>query len=238
MTTPTSAQVAGEKPVWSFEAIAASDPSRATLLDSAPLTEAIADSVLASFESALATERVLIGMEESCSDSSDLRVILQFHVGELLFDRFFNANTGYRAQFRRGWQRGLDYNRRIISSICTLVAASPRLILSARRLTSKFEDCGALEVTREQVSASLDPDMSKVWFCARLIAGGGKVTQLPSGVVGPRLRIDQYTTWAAVTRDEDSAWLEIKGAFVGSDELYQPKDSIARAKKLEASGEA
>lgn len=227
-----------ESPVWSFGEIEASEPSRAMRLDSAPSAESIAASVLAAFESALASEKVRIGMEESGSNSSDLRVTIQFHVGEMLSDQFFNANTGYRAQFRRGWKRGLDYNRSIVNSIRTILARSPRLILLARRLTSQFEDCGAIEVTREQVCTSLDPDLSKVWFCARLITGAGQVTQLPSGVVGPRLRLDRDTTWAAVTRDEKCAWLDVKGAFVGGHGLYQLKDPIERAKKLEANGAA
>lgn len=227
-----------ESPVWSFAGIAAIEPARAMQLESAPSAESIAASVLGAFESALAAERVRIGMEESGSNSSDLRVTLQFHVGATLSDQFFNANTGYRAQFRRGWQRGLEYNRSIVTSIRTVVAKSPQLVLPARRLTSKFEDCGALDVTREQVCASLDPNLSKVWFCARLITGDGQITQLLSGVVGPRLRLDQQTTWAAVTRDEECAWFDVKGAFVGSHGLYQPKDPIERAKKLGVNGEA
>ncbi len=227
-----------ESPVWSIEEIAASNPSRARLLEDAPATESIAVAVVASFRAALEVGIVRMGMEQSGFNPNDLRIILQFHIGEVLSDQFFNANTGYRAEFRRGWQQGLEYNRSIVTRVRTLIANSLLLTFPARLLTHNFDDCGAFVVTHEQVCASLVPEMSKVWFCARLITGDGQVTQLPTGVVGPRLRIDERTTWAAIARDDESAWLDIIGAFIGSGEPYQPKNPLERAKKLQASGEA
>ena len=110
--------------------------------------------------------------------------------------------------------------------------------VEARHLTPQFDDCGALRVSRSQIFASLDPALSKVWFCARLLSPDGRIRQLPTGTVGPRLVLPDGTRWAAVSRDESDAWLDIKGAFWGSEQLYQPKDPIARAKKLQVSGEA
>lgn len=177
-------------------------------------------------------------MQQSKSASGDLRVVLQFYVGETLSDFFFNARTGYRAQFRTDWRTGLGYNDSIIDGIRNEVVLLPSSELCARRLTPEFEDCGQLTVTWPHVLASLDRYLSKVWFCARLIGSGGHVTQLPSGVTGPCLRLDDQTTWRALSRADSDAWLDVKGAFVGPNGLYQPKDPIERAKRLHATGEA
>jgi hypothetical protein len=224
--------------VWSFEEIAASDPARAKRLEEAPPAESIAAAILAAFKTALRTGGIRIGMEQSCSNPKDLRVILQFHIGEALSDCFFNSNTGYRAEFSRGWRRGLDYNCGIITQIHALVEKSSLTTHQARLLTHKFKDCGSLAVTSEQICTSLVPNLSKVWFCARLISEEGHVTELMSGVVGPRLRLDEARVWAAITRDDESSWLDVKGAFIGSHGLYQRKDPIDRAKMLEETGEA
>ena len=124
-------------------------------------------------------------MEEAGKNPSDLRVTLQFHIGETLSDQFFNAVTGYRGEFRRGWQHGLRYNGSLIEGVRAIVAEYSKPKFAARRLNSKFEDIGAMEVTREQLVAGLVPDLSKVWFCACLIEGDGRVSQLATGVVGP-----------------------------------------------------
>lgn len=227
-----------ELPLWDFAEIAACEPARATALVSAPSAGSLAASVLARFEEALHAGPVRIGMDEAGATPGDLRVTLQFHVGATLSDQFFNATTGYRAQFRQNWRRGLAYNRSLIIQIQSAVAVLAPATFVARRLTHEFEDCGSMEVTREHVCASLDPALSKVWFCAKLIAGNGAVRQLPSGVVGPRLRLADQSKWAAITRDEQDAWLDVKGAFLGASGRYQLTDPVERAKKLAASGEA
>lgn len=223
---------------WSFTEIATSDPARAALLESAPDPDTIRATVISRFEVALKSGQLRIGMEQSSSNSSDLRVVLQFLIGESLYDLFFNANSGYRAQFRRDWQTGLAYNRSIVALIRSKLVSLLPAEVTARHLSSKFEDIGEITVSREQINRSLDPDLSKLWFCALLIMGDGRVVQLPAGVTGPRLRLDEQTTWAALIRDESDAWLDVKGAFLVSDGLYQPKNPTSRAKKLQLTGEA
>jgi hypothetical protein len=227
-----------ELPLWTFAEIAASESGRAALLESAPASSTIQGSVIARFEAALIGGHVHIGMEQSGSNQEDLRAVLQFPVGETLFDQFFNANAGYRALFRRDWRTGLSYNRDIVAILRSRVASSLAADVLVRHLTPRFEDCGAFTVSREQICRSLDPDLSKVWFCDLLIASDGQVVQLPTGATGPRLRLDEQTTWAALARNDQDAWLSVKGAFVGSEGPYQPKDPADRAKKIQASGEA
>jgi hypothetical protein len=227
-----------DSPLWSFEEIEAIEPTRANWLRSAPTADQLAVAVLAALEAAIAGNEVRICMEQSGSNSQDLRVTIQFHVGEVLFDQFLNSNSGYRAEYHRGWQRGLSYNERILTEARSIIVRTAPSALSGRLLTSKFDDLGARVTTRDEVVASLVPELSKVWFCAKLIFATGGVLQLPSGAVGPHLRLNEATRWATISRDDADSWLDIKGAFVGVDGLYQPKSPIERAKKLQESGEA
>ena len=224
--------------LWSFSQIAVSEPDRALVLEEAPSAEALLDVLVEKFAKAVSGGQLRIGMEQAEPDPRDLRVVLQFHFGETESDQFFNATSGYRAQFRQDWHIGLSYNRAIIEALRGKVASMLPSEVFARHLTPKFEDCGSLMLPLEKVLASLDPDLSKVWFCGRLMTGEGRVVQLPSGTVGPRLQLDDQTTWAAIARNDVDAWLDVKGAFVGRDRPYQPKDPVARAKKLQVSGEA
>jgi hypothetical protein len=65
------------------------------------------------------------------------------------------------------------------------------------------------------------------------------VEVLPTGVVGePRIGLAGGDSWVAFYREDASAWLDVKGAFLGRAGPYQTKDPIARARKLQAKGEA
>ena len=79
--------------------------------------------------------------------------------------------------------------------------------------------------------------LTNSWFCGRLILGDGGVQQLPTGVMGPRLTLTDGNTWPAIARDEINAWLDIKGAFLSDDGIYQHKDPTERAKNLAATRE-
>jgi hypothetical protein len=82
---------------------------------------------------------------------------------------------------------------------------------------------------------SLLPYLTKIWFCGRLIEPG--VVRLPI-VSGPKLVIDGQDWTALFHVNDEDAWLEIKGAFIGGPRPYQPKRPIGRAKKLQAIGTA
>jgi hypothetical protein len=227
-----------QSPLWSFEEIETNEPARADWLRTAPNSAQLALAVLAKFEESLASNQVRVGMEQSGSNAQDLRVTLQFHVGEELSDQFLNANSGYRAQFRRDWLRGLAYNEQLIVGIRSIIARTAPSEFSGRLLTPKFDDVVGRLTSRDEVLTSLVPELSKVWFCAKLINGKGGVLQLPSGAVGPHLRLDETTRWASISRNDADSWIDIKGAFVGAAGPYQPKSPIERAKKLQEKGEA
>lgn len=223
---------------WRFDEIAAVDSARAALLESAPPPAQIAALTVRQFQAALTGGGLRIGWSESRERPPDCRLVMQFHVGEKLYDWFFNGRTGYRAQFRQGSERGTAYNRHLIGAIRVVWAASLPATITARRIVGEFEDVGTSEISYRDALQSLDPDLSKFWCCGTLLLGDGQVRDMiPSGS-GPRLRIDETTTWPAIVASEPDAWLEVNGAFLGPDGPYQIKLPALRGTSLEAKGVA
>lgn len=229
---------AGMDQLWSFDEIAAVEPARAVRLESAPSPEQIAALTVQRFEAAVAGGGLRIGWSESRDRPPDSRLVMQFHVGETLYDWFFNARTGYRAQFRQGSERGHTYNRDLTSVIRFVVAANLPATITARHIVGDFEDVGTIAISSEHALQSLDPDLSKFWCCGRLILGDGVVREMiPSGS-GPKLRVDEATRWTAIVTSDPDAWLELNGAFLGPDGPYQFKRPALRGRLLQAKGEA
>jgi hypothetical protein len=225
-------------PLWQFDEIVKDDPARASALEAAPSSAALAEALTDTFSAALTSGHVRFGLEEARSNSNDVRAVLQFHVGARMFDWFFNARTGYRAQFCASWEAGLAYNFALIDALRKHVRALPYPTVTVRRLNESFEDCGAIEATVSQLVDSLEPHLSMVWVTSSLIQESGRVAGLPFGRAGPRILLEQGNTWAAIYQDDPEAWLEVKGAFLGIAGPYQSKDPIARAKNLQRTGEA
>lgn len=224
--------------MWSFAEIQLTEPQRALALENAPPADVLLAAIIDKFRYACASRTLRLGMEQSEKSRSDRRAVLQFHIGVVLSDQFFNSKSGYRAHFRQDWRIGLSYNEGLIALLRTETQSRLAEEVEVRLLSPTFDDCGALRVHRSDIFTSLDPGLSKVWFCARLISPSGRIVELPTGTVGPRLLLEDGTSWATVSRDDCDAWLDIKGAFLGSGRLYQTKDPIARATKLHVTGEA
>jgi hypothetical protein len=59
---------------------------------------------------------------------------------------------------------------------------------------------------------------------------------LPHAAVGqPKLLLRDDEVWPALGQDEDAAWLDLKGGFVGGSDIWQA-DLGERAKKLQDRG--
>ena len=221
--------------LWQFDRVAAQDAERAKALQAAPSRAEIARRVVAALRVAMLNASVRIGFDES---GGSKRVVIQFHVGQQLFDWFFNAHTGYRAQFRNGWEDGHAYNRELVELLREELASVLEAEIEVRRLNASFEDIGDERVPRSRILESLEPELSKVWFCRKLIDHDGKVLNLLVDVSGPRLVFDKYESWAAPYVDEPDAWLDLKGAFLAESGPFQIKDPIQRAKDLQRLGSA
>lgn len=227
-----------DKLSWRFDQILSAEPHRAAALEMAGPPTALVNAIRTALENALASGDVRWGREQVSSGAVDYRAVVQFPVSAELFDWFFNARTGYRAHFRAHHECGLSFNAQIIETLrLSLDARVPQAVVG-RQLTHLFQDCGEVQIAKTFLMSSLTPNLSKVWFCTKLIQRGGGIQDLPSGVVGPRILLDDDDSWAAPYRDDREAWLDVKGAFLGERGPYQPKDPEARAKTLQAKGEA
>jgi hypothetical protein len=169
---------------------------------------------------------------------SELRAVVQFPLGRDLFDWLFNGQSGYRAQFRIGAENGLIQNSRLISSLSAQLSLSGLHEITASRLTSAFEYKEPFVCTIDRVIASLDPKLSKVWACERLINPVGGVQNLFISRTGPRLTLVDCQPWSSFYPEDAPGWLDMKGAFIGSAGVYQIKSPEERAATLECRGSA
>ncbi len=111
------------------------------------------------------------------------------------FAEFFNARTGYRAHFRAHNACGLDFNNQIIEAFRHGLNAKLPDVVPGRELNGEFQDCGGTQIPKSFLIDSLEPHLSKVWFCNKRIGPGGGIEVLPTGVVGPRILLDRLRSF-------------------------------------------
>src|SRR6266850_5583361 len=156
---------------WRFDQISASDPDRASVLEKAGPPSALLTALQNAFEAALTAGNARLGREQRQGEASlpdDYRGVVQFPVGSDDFDWFFNARTGYRAHFRMRYEFGLSFNEQIIEVLRRCLDTLPDIVFG-RLLNGAFEDCGPEEIPKLFLTRSLEPALSKVWFCTKLI---------------------------------------------------------------------
>lgn len=224
--------------MWTFSSIAAVESKRAECLQAAPPWEAIRQLVVQRFSRELQTNNVRFGLEQSGENPDWLRAVVQFHVGEMLLDWFFNSLTGYRAQFHRDWCNGLRENEQLVADLRSHLSKQSIASIIGRLLSASFEDRGTTQVAVDRLVLSLDPHLSKTWFCKYILDGGGGLREVPLGVTTPRLEFPNGDYWLAISQDDPDAFLELKGAFLTPTGLYQPKSPEVRAKAIGSTGEA
>ena len=225
--------------MWDVSQIARTDPQRGVLLTQSPSADALRALVLEALKTALLRGRARMAAERSSGSARDPRAVIQFWVGSQLFDWFFNSENGYRAQYRSGPGAGLTYNDRIIIEARGLLLDLLPPVITVRVFTSGFHDAGAENVATREWTRSLHSSLSKIWMCGSLIqTDGSQPTSLPVGLDNTRINVGSTHDWASITRIDADAWLEIKGAFVGEQGCYQPKDPAERARRLHSHGEA
>lgn len=110
--------------VWDFPEIEASHPARSSMLASTPGKLELAALLTHRLQEAMRCNSLRMGMDQSSTNDNELRITLQFLIGEELSDRFFNATTGDRAQFRRDWQCGFSYNKVVIERVRSVLQAN------------------------------------------------------------------------------------------------------------------
>jgi hypothetical protein len=225
--------------LWHYGQIELREPERATRLRDAPEWPDLMAMTCHALGASLAIGATRFGFDESGRNANDLRAVLQFPVGEQLFDWFFNSRTGYRAQFRKGAAYGNDQNSLFITMMRRELEVCTLFPVAARQLSRSFDDHGPVMASAQDFLTSLDPSLSKVWFCARLIRVTGGIEHLRVFCSTPDLAFrGDCAPWCSVYADESNAWLDIKGAFVSASGLYQLKDPGLRAQGLHWRGTA
>jgi hypothetical protein len=221
---------------WDLSSIA--DASRLRALKGAGSAEDLLAAVVAKMNYAVRSGDLRVGWEQAQKNAEDHRIILRVRIGAELFDWFFNARTGYRAQCRVSAEAGTAFNARLVRLIREVVTVSCPDTIAAREMDPSFRDQGAVLIEKRQVEASLVPELSRAWFCGRLIQASGSVVDLIVSVSGPRIVVGPDDCWATIDADEEMAWLDVKGAFLGVDGAYQVKSPEERGSRLNKLGTA
>lgn len=192
---------------WSFEEICASDSDRAARLEAAALPDILVATLAVALQNAIYHGEVRYGLDSLENKFIECRAIIQFKVDPNLYDWFFNARTGYRAQFLTSPDASAAFNTKIIEVLRNVLDRHlpqnvvVRRIRTVRSKTGPCEesredyDIGAKTLPRGSIVRSLDPSVSKIWIGERLMEN--KCGQLPDigfatlreAAQGPKLRV-------------------------------------------------
>jgi hypothetical protein len=102
---------------WSFKNIGAFDSDRAARLEACPSPEALIPSLADVLAKAIDSRKVRFAVDSKDNAFVERRAIVQFQVSPELYDWFFNARTGYRAQFWINPETGAAFNSRIVDAL-------------------------------------------------------------------------------------------------------------------------
>ena len=224
--------------LWELDQVERSDAERAAQLRTSPPWPQLIHQVRHALRVALASGDARFAFDQSSRDKQDLRAILQFPVGCVLFDRLFNGHEGYRAQFRAGRENGLAQNAKLISELCAELNRSAPSVLTGRLLSHDFKDKGPVVCNVDEFVASMDPHLSKIWVCEQLIGKEGGIQELLVSRSGPKLIFTGSEPWSSLFPEDSAGWLDVKGAFVSPAGKYQLKSPQERAAGLEKRGSA
>ncbi|MBR1235200.1 hypothetical protein [Bradyrhizobium sp. AUGA SZCCT0182] len=227
---------------WDFDDVRRFDNERAERLEGAPDFNTLGDQVCDALVSALSSGSIRFAVD-SYRDAQ--RAIVQFRLHPNLYDLFFNARSGYRAQYWISAESGLSANKnlmRLVVRRLSLGGILPETI--AARLIQveddgfgrKDVDIGETVVAREFVLKSLSSDSSKIWVSERLIGRCiGPLEDLMTETLRSAcaLNVKHWPTAQAPLPQADQSWFDIKGAYEGID---QPKSALVRALDLHNTG--
>jgi hypothetical protein len=93
---------------WGFEDIRANDEARAARLESAGSPDELVVTLTRALSEAFGRSEIRFAIDSRDNRFVERRAILQFRVAPEDYDWFFNARTGYRAQFWRCPSLGID----------------------------------------------------------------------------------------------------------------------------------
>lgn len=244
---------------WGFDNIRAADGKRAGHLEHASPSSALVAATADALTTAIKRRDVRIGVDSKDNLFKACRTIVQFPVDRDLYDWFFNARTGYRAQFWSSTGDGIAFNAAISSALAAQFLDRLSFPVPARKIVTiktngarEDRDAGSIALDHDLASKSLGCAVAKVWICERLMSAEGVITNIFAPVLAAAARegkliIPRWVEGAgnhctgegllAPYPDPEYAWLDLKGSFIAGDgSADQIKPDSVRAKALHECG--
>ena len=240
---------------WGFQAICDIDSSRADRLENAGTPDQLVETLKEELQKSCQNCDFRVGIDSRGNQFEENRVIIQFKVKPKTYDWFFNARTGYRGQFWISPENGMVFNKKLVTNLRdtfleNLPSSSPARKIEFKEYNGLREDHNAGEtiVEYDWIRQSLEPQISKIWICERLIQQdrASIVSRDLSPLIAtpqapkleiPRWKFEREEGLLAPYLDSDYSWLDIKGAFIRlKGDLDQIKPQDKRAKSLNEKG--
>lgn len=242
---------------WGFENIRAVDKMRAERLEHAGSPHALAEVLARELRKAMECREVRFATDSKRNEFKEWRAIVQFRVKPENYDWFFNARTGYRAQFYRSPAKGIDFNKIVVGSLSKVLSQCLPEAVRARQVDvnpSAPIDMGTITVTRDVIINSLAPTVAKIWIVEQryddekpcnvgLVVLSDAARYLPKLSVPLWAKAKNSTTGEigeglrALFPSTDMSWLDLKGGFLDAEGNYsQIKPQEKRARQLHSFG--
>ena len=241
---------------WGFQDIRKSDfTNRANRLENADTPDQLVQTLKKELQKACQNGDCRVGVDSSENEFKENRAIIQFKVDPETYDWFFNARTGYRAQFWINENNGIDFNQKLVTVLRNTLLENILPSITARKIevikngdSREDHDVGEKSLTHDEIKSSLEPKTSKIWICERLIQSDGSspknIWQAVLSENDPKLCIPRWEDGKAKGLlapfpgpIAEYSWLDLKGAFVAKDgKTYQKKDPSDRADSLNKKG--
>jgi hypothetical protein len=227
---------------WGLGEIEALDPDRAAYPRRDIDANELKNQIASAFANSLKNGTAKYGVDFHTKRQTERRAIIQFEVGTVLFDQFYNGRTGYRAHYWVSPEIGDTFDEKLGDLLRAAISehmpttAEGRLVRVEITGYRDESDRGPYQLTREFALQSLAPEASKLWRCEWLITdtlGLNKSQQ--TGAIEPKLQIGKWEGEGLYA--PRGSRLDFKGGFVGDDGAVTPtKNRKDRAMKLHQTG--
>jgi hypothetical protein len=242
---------------WSFKQIRAESAARADLLEAAGSREELLRALAVELLRAMDQGDVRLAMDSLGNRFMECRSIVQFKTSPEIYEWFYSARTGYRAQFWLSPENGIPFHSIVLETLIAVIAAKLPEALSVRAITldqdsdtHEESDAGAKGISRVRFLKSFRPDVSNIWICERRYSTDGTQPrnigdiELSAAARSAKLHVPRWDQPNPDTGGEgeglfaplplaENAWLELKGGFLDSDgNISQVKPSDLRARQI------
>ena len=244
---------------WCFEHIRAVDEVRAARLEAAGPPDALAHELRCALCKAIERRDFRVAVDSKDNTFVEQRAIVQFRVAQEIYDWFFNARTGYRAQFWLGPCVGIAFNKMSVEWLSgvlqrrlpqTVRVGRINVVVANESRDESYD--GVRVVPREMIMGSLVSDESKIWIAERRY-DESEIVNIGFAVLSTaerclrKLCVPRWTAnpsecvtgegLRAPYPEDDQSWLDLKGGFVSTKgKASQIKPQTERAEKIHRHG--